>query len=215
MIGLELLTADVKAPTIAYETLLPYFVLVGGAVLTLLVSLLPGRFVQRGVTPLTGAATLIASGVFFALQLGDKAKSVLSGAMLVDDLAVVFSLLFIFAALVAIVLAWRGETVRDAGHGEIFALLITTVLGMAVFAAAENLVTVFLALELFSIPLYVLCGADLRRNKSLESGVKYLIIGSLGSATMLYGLAFIFGATGSTDFSSIFNAIADDGVIND
>lgn len=215
MIGLELLTADVKAPTIAYETLLPYFVLVGGAVLTLLVSLLPGRFVQRGVTPLTGAATLIASGVLFALQLGEKAKSVLSGAMLVDDLAVVFSLLFIFAALVAIVLAWRGETVRDAGHGEIFALLITTVLGMAVFAAAENLVTVFLALELFSIPLYVLCGADLRRNKSLESGVKYLIIGSLGSATMLYGLAFIFGATGSTDFSSIFNAIADDGVIND
>lgn len=215
MIGLELLTADVKAPTIAYETLMPYFVLVGGAVLTLLVSLFPGRFVQRGLTPLTGVATLVASGALFALQLGDEAKAVLSGAMLIDDLAIVFSLLFIFAALVAIVLAWRGETVRDAGHGEIFALLITTVLGMAVFAAAENLVTVFLALELFSIPLYVLCGADLRRNKSLESGVKYLIIGSLGSATMLYGLAFIFGATGSTDFSGIFNAIADDGVIND
>lgn len=215
MNGLELFIADVKAPTIAYETLMPYFVLVGGAVLTLLVSLFPGRIVQRGLTPLTGVATLVVSGVLFALQLGDEGKAVLSGAMLIDDLAIVFSLLFIFAALVAIVLAWRGETVRDAGHGEILALLITTVLGMTVFAAAENLVTVFLALELFSIPLYVLCGADLRRNKSLESGVKYLIIGSLGSATMLYGLAFIFGATGSTDFSKIFSAIADGAVIND
>lgn len=215
MIGIEPILAEVKAPSIAYETLMPYFALVGGAVLTILVSLFPGRFVQRGVTPFAAAATLIASGVLFALRLGDEAQEVLSGAMRVDDLAVVFGLLFIFAALVAMILAWRGDTVRDAGHGEVYALLITTVLGMAVFAAAENLVTVFLALELFSIPLYVLCGADLRRNKSLESGVKYLIIGSLGSATMLYGLAFIFGATGSTDFSEIAAAISETAVIDD
>jgi NADH-quinone oxidoreductase subunit N len=78
---------------------------------------------------------------------------------------------------------------------------------MWVLVAAQNLVTVFLGLELLSIPLYVLCATEMRRATSLESGLKYLIIGSVGSATLLYGLAFIYGATGSTDFSGISRAL--------
>ena len=72
---------------------------------------------------------------------------------------------------------------------------------MVVLVAAQNLVTLFLGLELLSIPLYVLCATELRRERSLESGLKYLIVGSVGSATLLYGLALIYGATGSTDFA--------------
>ena len=71
---------------------------------------------------------------------------------------------------------------------------------MVVLVGAQNLVTLFLGLELLSIPLYVLCATEMRRERSLESGLKYLIIGSVGSATFLYGLAFLYGATGSTDF---------------
>jgi NADH-quinone oxidoreductase subunit N len=82
---------------------------------------------------------------------------------------------------------------------------------MIVLVAAQNLVTVFLGLELLSIPLYVLCATDLRRASSLESGLKYLVIGSLGSATLLYGLAFLYGATGATDFSAIAAALRDGG----
>lgn len=214
MIDLAPLLA-VEAPEIDYDALLPYFILVGGAIATILVSLFPGRIVQRGLTPLTAVATLTASGVLLATKLGERPETVLSGALKIDGLAIVMSLIFIAAALVAIVLAWNGTTVREAGHGEVYALLIAVVLGMALLAAAQNLVTVFLALELFSIPLYVLCGADLRRNRSLESGVKYLIIGSLGSATMLYGMAFVFGATGATDFDGIAKAITESGVSSD
>ena len=72
---------------------------------------------------------------------------------------------------------------------------------MAMLVAAQNLVTLFLGFELLSIPLYVLCATEMRRERSLESGLKYLIIGSVGSATLLYGLALIYGATGSTDFA--------------
>ena len=117
--------------------------------------------------------------------------------MRVDDLAIVFSLHLhrLGARLDRAGLALETRC-SDFGRGEFYALLITVVLGMALLAAAQNLVTVFLALELFSIPLYVLCAADLRRDGSLESGIKYLIIGSLGSATLLYGLALIYGATG-------------------
>ena len=92
---------------------------------------------------------------------------------------------------------------EEAGQGEYHALLLTASCGMAVLVAAQNLVTLFLGLELLSIPLYVLCATKMRREASLESGLKYLIIGSVGSATLLYGLALIYGATGETDFSGI------------
>ena len=82
---------------------------------------------------------------------------------------------------------------------------------MTLLAQAQNLIAFFVALELLSVPLYVLCGSALRRERSLESGLKYLIVGSLGSATLLYGLAFIYGGSGSTDFTGIRDAVGSDG----
>src|SRR5439155_3507297 len=108
-------------------------------------------------------------------------------------------------------LSWREESVEHgpgaAGHGEFQALLLASVLGMTLLAQAQNLIAFFVSLELLSVPLYVLCGSALRRPQSLESGLKYLIVGSLGSATLLYGLAFIYGGSGSTDFAGIREAI--------
>ncbi|MBS1881234.1 MAG: NADH-quinone oxidoreductase subunit N, partial [Actinobacteria bacterium] len=71
------------------------------------------------------------------------------------------------------------------------------------------------ALETLSIPLYILCATNLRREGSLESGLKYLIVGSLGSATLLYGMAFVYGSTGSTDFEGIAHGILGNGVLGD
>jgi NADH-quinone oxidoreductase subunit N len=202
------LLAAVQAPSIEYGALAPLIVLAGGSIAVIFVSLIGGDLFQRILTPLTAVATLIAAGVLFALRIGEPDLSVLSGALRIDDLAMMMDLIFVASALSAAVLAWRSTTVREAGTGEFYGLLIAAVLGMAVLASAQNLVTFFIGFELFSIPLYVLCAADLRRNGSLESGLKYLIIGSLGSATLVYGLAFIYGATGSTDFGEIGDAIA-------
>jgi NADH-quinone oxidoreductase subunit N len=77
-----------------------------------------------------------------------------------------------------------------------------------VFASAQNLVTLFLGIELRSIPLYILCASETRREGSLESGLKYLVVGSVGSATLVYGLALVYGATGSTDFTAIGTALS-------
>ncbi|MGB3953059.1 MAG: NADH-quinone oxidoreductase subunit N, partial [Solirubrobacterales bacterium] len=200
--------AAVTAPSVEFEPLLPFFVLAAGALLTLIISLFPGRVVQRVITPLAAVATLVAAGAIFAVGFGEPDGDILTGALALDDLALAFDLIFVASALGAAALAWRSSTMAEAGRGEIYSLLITAVLGMALLASSTNLVTLFLGFELFSIPLYVLCAADLRRNGSLESGIKYLIIGSLGSATMLYGLAFIYGATGSTDFSEIGESLA-------
>jgi NADH-quinone oxidoreductase subunit N len=80
---------------------------------------------------------------------------------------------------------------------------------MLILVAAQNFVVLFIGFELLSIPLYVLCATHMRREHSLESGLKYLIIGSVGSATLVYGLALIYGATGSTDFSGVAAAVGD------
>ena len=104
---------------------------------------------------------------------------------------------------------------EEAGSGEYHSLLLGSVLGMVLLAQATNLVTFFVAIETLSIPLYILCATNLRREGSLESGLKYLIVGSLGSATLLYGMAFLYGGTGSTDFAGIAAGIAHKGMLDD
>ena len=86
---------------------------------------------------------------------------------------------------------------------------------MSLLAGAQNTVALFVGLELLSIPLYVLCATEMRREHSLESGLKYLIVGSVGSATLLYGLAMIYGATGATDFGAIASALASGSLATD
>jgi NADH-quinone oxidoreductase subunit N len=83
---------------------------------------------------------------------------------------------------------------------------------MVLLAASSDLITLFVGIELLSIPLYVLCATELHRRTSLEAGLKYLVIGSVGSATLLYGLALIYGATGAMQFDAIAAAISSDQV---
>ena len=81
-------------------------------------------------------------------------------------------------------------------------------MGMAVLVSCPGHHHPVPGIELLSIPLYILCAAEYRREGSLESGLKYLIIGSVGSATLLYGLAMIYGATGQTGFNEIAHQLA-------
>ena len=151
------------------------------------------------------ALSILALAIAIALsvwQWGER-EDLIAGALRLDELTLVLTILFCVAGIATVLLSWRHVAPREAAHGEYHALLLTSIAGMIVLVAAQNLVSVFLGLELLSIPLYVLCATEMRRASSLESGLKYLVIGSVGSATLLYGLAFLYGATGSTDFSGI------------
>jgi NADH-quinone oxidoreductase subunit N len=198
------------APNIDYAGVSPIIALTAGVVLTLFAGLVGSPRTQRIVVSAVGLGTLAVTAGLLIWQLGES-KDLVAGALRLDDLSASVSLICVFSAAFVIPLSWREDSVDRAvgptGHGEFQALLLCSVLGMTLIAQAENLVSFFVALELLSVPLYVLCGSALRREESLESGLKYLIIGSLGSATLLYGLAFVYGATGSTDFDSIANAV--------
>jgi NADH-quinone oxidoreductase subunit N len=209
--ALVIAAAHAKAPHIDYAGLSPFIALTAGAILTLIVGLARGRWV-RHATPLLSVVTLGAAIGLGIWQFGET-TSLISGALLADDLT--WTLLFAFAGagIGATLLAWRSRAAQEASPGEFFSLLLFSILGMAILVAATNLVTLFLGFELLSIPLYVLCATELRRERSLESGLKYLIVGSVGSATLVYGLALIYGATGSTDYAGIDKAITASGGI--
>ena len=206
----------IEAPQIDYEGLSPLFALGGGAVIVLMASLLPGRFVQRVLVPLLTLASLGAAiGLtIWIWETGDR-EPIIENALAVDTLALGAGFLFYAAGVLTVLLSLRSEAVREAGAGEFFALLLSSIAGMVVLASAENLVTLFVGLELLSIPLYALCATEINRATSLEAGLKYLIVGSLGSATVLYGLAMIYGATGATDFDAIADTVGDEVSLGD
>jgi NADH-quinone oxidoreductase subunit N len=198
------LLAQVQAPEIDYKELSPLFALAGGSVIVLMVGLLSSRFVRAVVVPLLTVVTLLtAIGLtIWIWEPGDRAP-ILEGALGVDALSLGISMLFYVAGLVTVALSLRSTAPDEAGHGEYHSLLLGSIAGMVVLAGAENLMTLFIGFELLSIPLYVLCATHLRRRTSLEAGLKYLVVGSVGSATLLYGLALVYGATGEMGFDAI------------
>jgi NADH-quinone oxidoreductase subunit N len=196
-----------KGPHIDWASFSPLVALSVGALIVLLVGLLPGAVARKRVVPLLTIVTLAASIAFEIWRFKHQA-SIISGALRIDDLALILDLIFAVAAIACVVMSLRSRAPDSAGHGEYHALLLFSVLGMAVLVSAQDLITLFLGFELLSIPLYVLCASEFRREGSLESGLKYLVIGSVGSATLVYGLALIYGATGSTHFADIANAIS-------
>ena len=197
-----------KGPHIDWAGLSPLVALLGAATLVLLIGLLRPRAVREVLVPVLALAGFLAAIGLGIWQYGEQ-KDLVAGALRLDDLTIVLSFVFSAGGAAAVLLSWRAVAPREAAHGEYFALMLTSAAGMWVLVAAQNLVTLFLGLELLSIPLYVLCATEMRRATSLEAGLKYLIIGSVGSATLLYGLAFLYGATGSTDFSGIARAAGD------
>ena len=203
-----------EAPDIDFAGLSPLIALLGGAVVVLMVGLLRSRAAREHGVPLASFASLAISLGLTIWQL-DSSKELVAGALAIDGLSTVLNILFVSAGMATVLLAWRALAPRESAHGEFHALLLTSIAGMLVLAWSTNLVTVFLGLELLSIPLYVLCATEMRRATSLESGLKYLIVGSLGSAVFLYGLALIYGATGSTDFAGIAAANAKNDLSSD
>ena len=201
-----LAAAHIPGPHIDWAALSPLGALTIGALVVLLVGTLGPAFVRERIVPLLTVLTLGAA-IACAIWRFDHHAEIISKALVIDDFALVLDLIFSVSALAAVLLSLRGRAPREAGHGEFYSLLLLSVLGMAVLVSSQNLVTLFIGFELLSIPLYVLCASEFRREGSLESGLKYLVIGSVGSATLVYGLALVYGATGSTDFSGIAAAV--------
>ena len=128
----------------------------------------------------------------------------LSKMVAVDGFSVFLGTVVLAAALLTLLLSSEYLDRRGiASRPEYLALLLFSAAGMLVMTTANDLIVVFVALEALSIPLYVLAAYDRNRRRSLEAGMKYFVLGAFSSAVFLYGIALVYGATGTTSLSGI------------
>ena len=210
----SLAAAVPAAPYIDWAGLSPLLALLGGAIIALIVGLAGPRGIRTQVVPLIALATF---GVALAcvISLWGQSIVLIEGALQLDPLTLILMLVICGGGVVATLLAWREQAAEDIAHGEFFSLMLLGSAGMFVLVASRDLVTTFVGLELLSLPLYILCASRVREERSLEAGLKYLIIGSVGSATVLYGFALLYGATGQTGYNEIASAISSNGLATD
>ena len=199
-------TSMINTPTVEWWSIAPELVLGAASIVVLLVAILPSAF-ARSLAPLIALVALVAAAVIAAMQFDTVYLDAFSGQVDSDQIANAARLLAAAAGAATVLYSLRARP-DDGRDGEHYALILAAVCGMGLFAAAGSLVSLFVGLELFSIALYVLCALEAERVESLESGLKYLIIGGLSSAVLLYGSALVYGATGSMDLAAIGDATA-------
>ena len=178
--------------------------LLGGAAIVLPGALFMPRVYRNRFA--VGVSILSLLGGFAAaltmLTMDNTGFGIVADALRRDHLAELTQVILIGTGLIVVLISINEDSARRQ-PGEFYRLLLAAVAGMAFFVAANNLLTLFLGLEWFSICLYILSAIATKRERSLEAGLKYLIIGSFGSAILLFGSALVFGATGALGFEAI------------
>ena len=200
----------IDTPSVDWLALSPTLALLGLAAVTLLGAVIVPRATVRAFSVVVSLAGFVTSAVLSAILFDRSADGspVVVESMVRDRLGSASAAIIALVG-VAVVLVSAGDRRRD--HvGEYYALLAAAAAGMVFFVSAGNLMTMFLALEWFSISLYVLCALDTHRRESLEAGLKYLIVGSFGSGILLFGCALVYGATGELGFTAIREATGAD-----
>ncbi|MBL7161736.1 MAG: NADH-quinone oxidoreductase subunit N [Anaerolineales bacterium] len=190
--------------TTDFLSILPITILVAWASILLLVDVFTNK--QKWLTPLLAAIGLTVTLAFSITQSGN-AYAGFNGMVVVDGFTSFLNVLFAISGLAGIALAYDYNKRMGLERGEYYVLLLFSVSGMMLMAAAADLIVVFLALELLSIPLYVLAGFARPKLDSEEAALKYFLLGAFAGGFVVYGVALAFGATGSTALGEIMAAV--------
>ncbi len=191
-------------PPVDFSVILPFLLLAAWACALLLVDL----FVKRtGVTAFLAALGLaLALGITLS-QVG-LAQTSFSSMVVLDGFSTFVNALLLVSGLLGVALAYNYVKRTGIERGEYYPLLLFSISGMMLMAQAADLIIVFLALELLSIPLYVLAAFAGPNVNSEEAGLKYFLLGAFSTGFVVYGIALVFGATGSTSLGAIVKAAA-------
>jgi len=195
-------------PPIDFRPLAPELVLVGTALLLMMLDALRPTRDQRPFVLLSLAGVAGAAAATLWLWTWHGSPTVLGGMIATDRFAVYFRLVILGVAALGVLLASYYLDRADDVRGEYYPLLLFATTGMTLIAAASDLIVVFLALEILSLSLYLLTGFSFRRLASAEASMKYFLLGAFSSAFFLYGVAFAYGATGTTSLSGIAAALS-------
>lgn len=177
----------------------PEIALAATAVLVILLDLF---IKQKYIIKYLTLAGLVVAGVFAVLMWGNDNPALFNNMLAADNFAIFFKLLFLGIAFLVILGSADYENKFASFKSEYYALILLSTLGMILMASATDLITIYISLELASVSLYVLVSL-LKDKKSTEAALKYLLLGAIASAVLLYGMALVFGSTGQTQLTAI------------
>lgn len=186
-------------------SILPLIVLVAWACALLLIDLFIPKE-RKGLTALLAALGMLTSLVLAAFQTGQTYEA-FSGMVVLDGFSSFLTILLLGSGIIGVALAYDYLRRMGIERGEYYILLMFSIVGMILMTMAADLIVVFIALELLSIPLYVLAGFAAPKPDSEEASLKYFLLGAFSSSFVVYGIALVYGATGTTSLAGIIEAI--------
>jgi NADH-quinone oxidoreductase subunit N len=199
-------TAPFRVPNLDYHALAPEIIVAATLAVVLVADLFLSVDRKWLLSNVSGWGLLAAFIVVVELGARGHHASMVGGAYVVDDFALVFKGLFLVVGYIVLLMSTRYIEEGDYYEGEFYFLLLCSLLGMVVMGSARDLITIFVALETLSLPAYMLAGWRKRDLRSNEAALKYYLLGVLASAVMLYGMSLVFGFTNSTPLTDIGKA---------
>jgi len=186
-------------------TLLPLVVLAGWAVLLLLLDLWIPVY-RKGITAALSALGLLVT-IGLVVWRSGPVVTAFNNTVRVDGVSTFLNILFLGSGLAGIALAYNYLKRMNWERSEYYSLIMFAICGMMLMSYANDLLVVFIALEMLSIPLYILAGFVRHNKASEEAALKYFLLGAFSSGFVLYGIALVFGATGQTGFQPVLASI--------
>jgi NADH-quinone oxidoreductase subunit N len=195
---------SIVIPAVHWASIAPELVIVCTALTVLLLGAFSSRISHGFVAGVSLLGVLIS--LMVTISLWGRSELAFSNMHALDNYSLFFNVLFLICAALTILASmdYFGKMSETVEHPEYYALLLFAVTGMMFMASGTDLITIFLGLETMSIPIYVLVGFVRKDMKGNEAAIKYLLLGSFATAFLLYGIALLFGATGSTNLMAIY-----------
>ena len=181
--------------------LAPEFSLTLLALVVMAVDLFVKRHIATAGTALVGL--LVPAAFTISQAINGINQKAFFGMLVVDPDAIFFKIVFLLIAAIMILSSYDYVRKYIRAEGEFYVLMLFSVVGMMMMASSGELITIYISLELTSIPLYVMAGLIRGQEKSAEAAVKYVLLGAMSSAILLYGFALLYGLTGTTDLVGI------------
>lgn len=194
-------------PALDWHALAPELTLLAVGTLVTVADIAFDDRIKRLMPTLAGVGLLATLVPILTLALDGTDRTLFGGAYVVDNFALVLKALFLVSGYLVVLMSV--DYVRDGDYyeNEYYTLLLSSLLGMVMMASSRDLVSVFVALELLSIPAYMLAAWRKGGPRSNEAGLKYYLMGVFASAVMLYGMSLVFGVVGATGFDEIATAL--------
>jgi len=189
-----------------FTALAPLLIIVGGALLILILEV----FLKKEKKDYLGyiSVVVLIGSIFAGLKFWNQSLSYFKGKLLLDNFALFFFFILAISTILVTLISLKYLILQNANHGEYYSLLLLSLSGMMIMVSSSDFLIIFLGLEVLSISSYALAGLKRGDHLSSEAAAKYFLLGSFASAFIVFGLALLYGASGSTEISEFIHVLS-------